>query len=46
MNRRFLGKMSLNATSREDEEEGAEWQERLPDPASNFEKDVAKRSEL
>jgi RNA polymerase sigma-32 factor len=46
MNRRFLGDMSLNATSREDDEEGAEWQERLPDPNSNFEEDVAERSEL
>ena len=46
MNRRFLGDMSLNATSREDDEEGAEWLERLPDPDSNFEEDVAERSEL
>jgi RNA polymerase sigma-32 factor len=46
MNRRFLGDMSLNATSRENDEEGAEWQERLPDPTSNFEEDVAERSEL
>ncbi|UFS76301.1 RNA polymerase sigma factor RpoH [Tardiphaga sp. 37S4] len=45
MNRRFLGDMSLNATSRENDEEGAEWQERLPDPTSNFEEDVAERSE-
>ncbi|MDR6658698.1 RNA polymerase sigma-32 factor [Tardiphaga robiniae] len=46
MNRRFLGDMSLNATSKEDDEEGAEWLERLPDPKSNFEEDVAERSEL
>jgi RNA polymerase sigma-32 factor len=46
MNRRFLGDMSLNATSREDDEEGAEWLERLPAPDSNFEEDVAERSEL
>ena len=46
MNRRFLGDMSLNAASRVDEEEGAEWQERLADPTSNFEDDVAERSEL
>jgi RNA polymerase sigma-32 factor len=46
MNRRFLGDMSLNATSREDDEEIAEWQERLPDPDSNFDEDVAERSEL
>jgi len=46
MNRRFLGDMSLNATSREEDEEIAEWQERLPDPDSNFDEDVAERSEL
>ncbi|WP_441244583.1 RNA polymerase sigma factor RpoH [Tardiphaga sp. 768_D3_N2_1] len=46
MNRRFLGDMSLNATARENDEEGAEWQERLADPTSNFEDDVAERSEL
>jgi RNA polymerase sigma-32 factor len=38
--------MSLNATSKEDDEEGAEWQERLADPDSNFDEDVAERSEL
>jgi len=46
MNRRFLGDMSLNATARENDEEGAEWLERLADPASNFEEEVAERSEL
>jgi RNA polymerase sigma-32 factor len=46
MNRRFLGDMSLNASSREDDEEGAEWQERLADLKSNVEEDVAERSEL
>jgi RNA polymerase sigma-32 factor len=46
MNRRFLGDMSLNATARDDEDEGAEWQERFADPTSNFEDDVAERSEL
>jgi RNA polymerase sigma-32 factor len=46
MNRRFLGDMSLNATSRENDEEAAEWLERLADPTSNFEEGVAERSEL
>lgn len=30
MNRRFLGDMSLNATSRNDDDEESDWQERLP----------------
>jgi RNA polymerase sigma-32 factor len=46
MNRRFLGDMSLNATTREDDEEGTEWQERLSDHTSNLEEEVADRSEL
>ena len=46
MNRRFLGDMSLNATSRGNDEEAAEWLERLADPTSNFEEGVAERSEL
>jgi RNA polymerase sigma-32 factor len=46
MNRRFLGDMSLNTTTRDDDEEGTEWQERLADPTSNIEEEVADRSEL